>query len=40
MSSFKLDLENKEFGVDSPCHVRSLQCIIHKVICFIFYECQ
>jgi len=35
IASFRLNLEHEHIGVDTAFHVRTLQCVIHKIICLI-----
>jgi len=35
IASFRLNVEHAHIGVDTAFRVRTLQCIIHKIICLI-----
>ena len=35
MASFRLNLENEHISVDTALDVRTLQCVIHKIISII-----
>jgi len=35
ITSFRPSLENEHIGLDTELRVRTLQRVIHKVICFI-----
>ena len=37
IASLRLNLENEHISVDTALRVYTLQCVIHKIICLIYF---